>query len=297
MELVVQDGRRLRLTAAARILLDHTDELFATWERVRAEVAASAGDQGGELRLCGFSTAAAALLPPVVAQRHGAASATAGCRSSRRTPRSASTCCSPTTPTWPWSSPRPVCRRAPTPGSSSGSSSRTRSTCWCPDSHPLAARPSVALAELVHEPWIMDRPGRPYHQLLQTACASAGFTPVVAHQAAEWDTGAALVAAGLGIALIPRLAHLPMGYPVDADPARRQPDPHASPPHRDPARQRRPPGRRAGAGGARRHRRRGRGVHRRVGAVTRVRARTGSRRAAGGPSRSAAPGWCPRRSG
>ena len=29
----------------------------------------------------------------------------------------------------------------------------------------------------------------------------------------------------------------------------------------------------------------------------RVRARTGSRRAAGGPSRSAAPGWCPRRSG
>ena len=36
-------------------------------------------------------------------------------------------------------------------------------------------------ADLVDEPWIMDRPGRPYHQLLQTACAAAGFTPAVAH--------------------------------------------------------------------------------------------------------------------
>ena len=71
----------------------------------------------------------------------------------------------------------------------------------------------------------MDRPGRPYHQLLQTACASAGFTPVVAHQAAEWDTGAALVAAGLGIALIPRLAHLPMGYPVTRIPLGGSPTP------------------------------------------------------------------------
>jgi hypothetical protein len=44
----------------------------------------------------------------------------------------------------------------------------------------------------------MDRPGRPYHQLLQTACAAAGFSPAVAHIASEWDTGAALVAAGLG---------------------------------------------------------------------------------------------------
>ena len=71
----------------------------------------------------------------------------------------------------------------------------------------------------------MDRPGRPYHQLLQTACAAAGFTPVVAHDATEWDTGAALVAAGLGIALIPRLAHPPMGYPVTRIPLAGSPTP------------------------------------------------------------------------
>ena len=84
-----------------------------------------------------------------------------------------------------------------------------------PQGHPLASNTHVRLADLVDEPWIMDTPGRPYHQLLQTACAAAGFTPAVAHYASEWDTGAALVAAGLGIALIPRLAHLPVGYPVE----------------------------------------------------------------------------------
>ena len=83
-----------------------------------------------------------------------------------------------------------------------------------PENHRLAHEPYVQLADLADEAWIMDRPGRPYHQLLQSACAAAGFTPAVAHHAAEWDTGAAMVAAGLGIGLIPRLAHPPAGYPV-----------------------------------------------------------------------------------
>ena len=42
---------------------------------------------------------------------------------------------------------------------------------------------------------------------------------------AEWDTGAALVAAGLGIAMIPRLAHLPAGYPIVRVPLRGDPTP------------------------------------------------------------------------
>ena len=89
----------------------------------------------------------------------------------------------------------------------------------------------------------MDRPGRPYHQLLQAACAAAGFSPAVEHVAAEWDTGAALVAAGLGIALIPRLAHLPAGYPVVRVPLRGDPGALAAHPHRH------PPGERTAAAG------------------------------------------------
>ena len=125
----------------------------------------------------------------------------------------------------------------PTRGSSSATCSRTRSTCWCRTATRWRRRRRCCLADLADEPWIMDRPGRPYHQLLQTACAAAGFTPAVAHQATEWDTGAALVAAGLGIALIPRLAHLPAGYPIVAGPAAGRPDALAPHPHRDPPRQ------------------------------------------------------------
>jgi DNA-binding transcriptional LysR family regulator len=72
----------------------------------------------------------------------------------------------------------------------------------------------VLLREAADEPWVLDRPGRPYHQLVLTACAATGFTPAIAHEASEWETGAALVGEGLGVALVPRLARMPPGYPV-----------------------------------------------------------------------------------
>jgi DNA-binding transcriptional LysR family regulator len=94
-----------------------------------------------------------------------------------------------------------------------------------PAEHPLAGRSSVLLSEAAGEPWLADRPGRPHHRLVLTACAEAGFTPAIAHEAAEWDTGAALVAAGLGVALAPRLARLPAGYSVVRVPLRGDPSP------------------------------------------------------------------------
>lgn len=94
-----------------------------------------------------------------------------------------------------------------------------------PAHHALAGRTSVALRDAADESWILDRPGRPLHQLVQSACAAAGFSPSVAHEAAEWDTGAALVDAGLGVALIPRLARLPEGYRVTRVPLRGDPTP------------------------------------------------------------------------
>ena len=68
VELVVQDGRRIRLTPAARVLLDQTESLYARWEEIRGLVALADDEGGGALRLCGFSTAAAALLPRVAAR-------------------------------------------------------------------------------------------------------------------------------------------------------------------------------------------------------------------------------------
>ena len=213
VELVVQDGRRIRLTPAARVLLDQTESLYARWEEIRGLVALADDEGGGALRLCGFSTAAAALLPRVAAHL----------RQSQ--------------PSWQvriievepkqcfellladQADVAVVVATAELPSADDPRFELNQLLVdpldlLLPENHRLAHEPYVQLADLAEEAWIMDRPGRPYHQLLQSACAAAGFTPAVAHHAAEWDTGAAMVAAGLGIALIPRLAHPPVGYPV-----------------------------------------------------------------------------------
>jgi DNA-binding transcriptional LysR family regulator len=213
VDLVVQEGRGIRLTPAARVLLEHADDLFRKWEEIRGQVAAAADVGSGTLRLCGFSTAAAALLPRV-AGRVQSAHPRCTVRIIEAEPEEcfellladqADVAVVVATATIPATNdPRFEQRHL----------LDDPLDLLVPETHPLAHEASVRLGDLVNEPWIMDRPGRPYHQLLQTACAAAGFSPAVAHIATEWDTGAALVAAGLGIALIPRLAHLPTGYPV-----------------------------------------------------------------------------------
>jgi len=213
VELVVQDGRRIRLTPAARVLLDQTESLYARWEEIRGLVALADEQGGGALRLCGFSTAAAALLPRVAA-RLGETQPSWQVRIIEVEPKQcfdllladqADVAVVVATAELP---------SADDPRFELNQLLMDPLDLLLPENHRLAHEPYVQLADLADEAWIMDRPGRPYHQLLQSACAAAGFTPAVAHHAAEWDTGAAMVAAGLGIALIPRLAHPPVGYPV-----------------------------------------------------------------------------------
>ena len=224
VDLLVQDGRGIRLTPAARVLLEHADVLFSHWEQIRGDVAAAAAEGTGTLRLCGFSTAAAALLPGV------AASIRAGHPRSRvriieADPEECFTLL--------LADEADLAVLVATAGIPSSTDPRFEQhyllqdplDLLVPEGHRLARETTVRLGDLAGEEWIMDRPGRPYHQLLQTACAAAGFSPAVTHIAAEWDTGAALVAAGLGIALIPRLAHLPAGYPIVRVPLRGDPTP------------------------------------------------------------------------
>jgi DNA-binding transcriptional LysR family regulator len=75
-----------------------------------------------------------------------------------------------------------------------------------PPGHPLAGRATVALTELAGEPWVASTEGTICHDWLTTTFRTAGHEPVIAHQAAEFPTQLALVAAGLGIALLPRMA-------------------------------------------------------------------------------------------
>jgi DNA-binding transcriptional LysR family regulator len=85
-----------------------------------------------------------------------------------------------------------------------------------PGGHPLAAQPVVDLADLACEAWIAaPRAGVPLELLAQLA-RSAGFRARLWFGGDDVRTVAGLVAAGLGVALLPRLAlrHSPAGVLV-----------------------------------------------------------------------------------
>jgi DNA-binding transcriptional LysR family regulator len=202
-------GRTVRLTAAARTLLEHADALAAAWERAQADLAAHrAGGLSGSLRVCGFSTAAAVVAPRALSrlrEQHP------GLRLHLRESEPARAfdllgagevdiAVVVATPSIP---PRSDAAFEQHP-----LYAEPLDVLVGP-AHPLADRDAVALLDVADDPWIVGTPGGAYHQLVTLACTSAGFQPAVAHHADEWDTGAALVARGFGVALVPRLADLP----------------------------------------------------------------------------------------
>ncbi len=74
-----------------------------------------------------------------------------------------------------------------------------------PDFHPLAHRRRLPLASLAGEPFVLwGRQLNPlFHDEVISACHDAGFSPNVAQEATGMPTIVSLVAAGLGVSLVP----------------------------------------------------------------------------------------------
>jgi DNA-binding transcriptional LysR family regulator len=72
-----------------------------------------------------------------------------------------------------------------------------------PDDHPLSARKRVRLAEAAGESFVTLEPGYGMRRILDALCAQAGFRPRIAFEGEESETIRGLVAAGLGVALLP----------------------------------------------------------------------------------------------
>ncbi|MFD8158400.1 LysR family transcriptional regulator [Streptomyces malaysiensis] len=98
-----------------------------------------------------------------------------------------------------------------------------------PAGHPLAeraARRPLRREDLPGQRWICQPPGSVCHDWLVRTLRASGHEPDLAYQAAENHTQIALVAAGLGVALMPRLGRGPLpdgvlALPLEPVPVRR----------------------------------------------------------------------------
>jgi len=92
------------------------------------------------------------------------------------------------------------------------------------EEHPLAQHAQVDFRELAEVPLILYGQGFALNPIILEACRKSGFTPKVAAQSSQIDFIIALVAANLGVALIPRLIaeqrphprtrHIPIDQPA-----------------------------------------------------------------------------------
>jgi LysR family transcriptional activator of glutamate synthase operon len=72
--------------------------------------------------------------------------------------------------------------------------------------HPLAGRGEVAIGDLRDEQWVLSPENYELREATLSACATAGFTPKVVLDGGETDSVVRFVGAGIGVALVPRLA-------------------------------------------------------------------------------------------
>ncbi|MBA2545513.1 MAG: LysR family transcriptional regulator [Solirubrobacterales bacterium] len=76
-----------------------------------------------------------------------------------------------------------------------------------PPGHPLAASKKVKIADLSDEEWLCGNEPSSCRQHVVSACRSAGFEPKISFETDDYQVLQGLVASGLGVGLLPSLAH------------------------------------------------------------------------------------------
>jgi DNA-binding transcriptional LysR family regulator len=75
-----------------------------------------------------------------------------------------------------------------------------------PADHPLASKRALRLADLRGEDWVQTSAPSPCARHVVRLCLAAGFEPNVTFESDDYETVQGLVASGVGVALVPRLA-------------------------------------------------------------------------------------------
>jgi LysR family transcriptional regulator, transcription activator of glutamate synthase operon len=75
-----------------------------------------------------------------------------------------------------------------------------------PEQHDLVHESFIRINHLEKERFVTFRTGLPIREMIFKACQQAGFVPTIAFEGEDMDTIKGLVAAGIGIAILPELA-------------------------------------------------------------------------------------------
>ncbi|MFF1906565.1 LysR family transcriptional regulator [Kitasatospora sp. NPDC058218] len=234
--LVVRSGRGMQLSEAGRVLLKHATGILAGLSAAEEEVAAIAGLRAGRVRLVSFPTASSTLVPPAVARLRDSHPGVRVSLVEAEPPESLAMlrggeCEIALAFRYPQA---PGGAPAPAPAHGTPREARAEAnleaqqlsatTDWSdlvvtpllddplvgllPAAHPLAGRGGgrgpVELAELAGEQWIAGCPQCRGH--LVELCAGAGFEPRIDFATDDYPAVVGLVAAGLGVAVLPGLA-------------------------------------------------------------------------------------------
>ncbi|GHH88274.1 LysR family transcriptional regulator [Streptomyces sulfonofaciens] len=218
-QLVAKNGRGVRLTDAGRLLSEHAARILSQVELAQSDLEAHRGQPVGELRIAAFPTAARGLLPSVLASL-GERCPGLRVRTEEQDPESGV---------------RGVIRgdqdlavvldwqNKPLPlpeGLLKADVLDDPADIAVPEAHPLADRREVDLEDFADDEWITWPEGQFCDEWLLHTLRAKGFEPRIAHRAEEHHTQLALVAAGLGVCVAPRLGRDPVPAGVRTVPVR-----------------------------------------------------------------------------
>lgn len=209
--LFVRDGRGVHLTAVGKIMLGHTNEVLAQLERAEAEVAAYSDGTAGEVTVACFATAISAVLSPAITSLRATAP---GLQVRVRDAEGDQSL------TMLLDGEADLAIAVEYRGGPDAADRRlSRVPLYAepfdlvlPETHSLTGR-DAPLSGFGDETWIGPYPGNPVRDVIAFACEQAGFTPHFAHCSDDFRAVVALVAAGTGVALVPRLALRDMAQP------------------------------------------------------------------------------------
>ncbi|GGM60127.1 LysR family transcriptional regulator [Longimycelium tulufanense] len=199
--LVVRAGRGIRFTEAGAELVRHAQDILRDVAEAEAAVTAVANLQAGHVRLVVFPSVSATLVPAAAAHLH------------RRHPGVRLSLTEAEPPESVQLVRHGECDLALTfayPEDSDDLDELERIpllsdpfAAMLPADHALAERAAVGLAELSGDSWVAGCPRCREH--LVQVCGAAGFTPDIVFATDDSLAVQSLVAAGLGVAVVPRL--------------------------------------------------------------------------------------------